>query len=86
MAEEYDRTDLPDENKTNFYVDDFGESMRQDEALPELGEEEAFYEQAPDDTLNQSYTPSDQELGLGNQAEDIDYDPLAFRQDEDEAI
>lgn len=85
MAQEYDRTNMPDESNANFYVDDFGESMRQDEALPELGEDDRFYEQAPDDTLNQSYAPSDEELGLGNKTDDT-YDPLAFRSDEDEAI
>ena len=35
---QYDRTDLPDENNSSFYVDDFGEQMRNDEALPERGE------------------------------------------------
>ena len=76
---QYDRTDLPDENNSSFYVDEFGEQMRDDEALPERGESSdenladdslaadnnAFYEQAPGTMLDDSYSsqPSDAEIG-----------------------
>jgi hypothetical protein len=35
---QYDRTDQPDEENNSFYVDEFGEQLRDDEALPERGE------------------------------------------------
>ena len=65
---QYDRTDLPDEHNGNFYVDEFGESLKnQDEVLPENGEqadgqssegEFTFYERTPDDFLEEAY-PTD---------------------------
>lgn len=63
---QYDNTNVPDENN-NFYVDAFGERLQDDEALPERGEMPAdlagdedqitFYEQSPDDFLDEAYTP-----------------------------
>lgn len=73
---DYDRTDMPDENNTNFYADDFGESLQDDEVLPERGEtgiaddlqdDTPFYEQSPTD-IDESY-PSEgtQDLGLSDE-------------------
>jgi hypothetical protein len=67
---QYDRTDRPDEENNSFYVDEFGEQMRDDETLPERGESLDEETVSAEDSLEQDNTslPSDEALATDTSA------------------
>ena len=94
----YDDTSMPDEVNDDFYVDDFGEQMkRQDEALPERGEDatqpadepsiDSFYEQVTPDFEQAPSDLLDSSYPMDPLETDDtpSYDPKVFEPDEDNA-